>query len=730
MRDTFLHVTIGPGYDGILALGNEALFVTTGHSGIMNYRGRELECLEVPVTASVSPAAVLRTPSQGALLHADVKSLLRRVSGDTVPGNEPSEIITVDTARVLKGMLADLNQTEAVAFDLETSGYDEGKSGVFVVSLAVTTAENRCYAVPLCHKDAPGPEWWTVLQDIARAMRKVPVRIGHNAKFDCRWLAQFDASVPCNFDTMLAAHILDENRIKGLKGLAAIVLGAPEWDIHIKAGKKDPPWYEQQPLAEILRYNALDTWHTMRLYRVFKPQLEEQPRLKTVFEKIMMPASQSFVHIERHGVYVDRNRLVKHAEHCETEIARIEDLLCACAPENPPYSINWNPSNFLRWFLFEYHDLPVLAKGKTGPSVAEGVMERLADLDHQAADIVRLLLERTRWEKMRSTYFAPYQELITEDSRLRTTFKLAGTVTGRLASGKADADKVTGSSQIRGVNLQQVPRDKLVRGLFGAPPGWLNVSADYSQLELRLAAELAQEPTMLSLYRQGADIHRAMAMRMTGKPADAVTKEERTRAKAVNFGFLYGMGAEGFVTQAFSDYGVRVSLEEAERFRDLFFSEFAGLRSWHSKQKRLVHKYKRVESPLGRVRHLPDIDSPDRSVVAEAERQAINSPVQGLGSDLCLLSINLLHRKFIEYGLRSQITGNVHDAINFEIPEDELWVTLPMVKQVMENPPLTRLFGVTFTVPIIVDLSVGDHWSEQEEIKDLDQWLSSKNVTS
>lgn len=706
--------------DAILALGNEALYVTTGHSGIMKYRGQRLDSLNLPVMASVSPAAVDRNPSQLSLLQADVAALLRWVNGEEVPDTVPAEIRVVDNDKnwYLAGLLSALDTAQAVAFDLETSGFDEFASDGFIVSISMTLLNDddkiTCWVMPLCHPDSPwvGDQWIVKLRQLAQRMRKVPIRIGHNAKFDCRWLAQFGAPVSCNFDTMLAAHILDENRTKKLKDLASMLLSAPPWDIHIDAGKNAPPWYLQHSLPEILEYNALDTWHTFRLYRLFEADLRGDSKADGVFRHLMMPASQSFVHIERHGTTIDPARLELATREADMRISELEERLLDVVPEVTPHKINWNPSNFLRWLLFEYHGLPILKSTKSGPSCDE---QTFTELGEQGFEIVKLLLERTYWYKMRSTYLRPWREQMTEDNRLRTTFKLHGTVTGRLASGKPDDEKITGG-KIRGVNLQNVPRAKIARSIFSAPAGWKRVDADYSQLELRIAADLAQEQAMMSLYRQGADIHTTMAMKMTGKPRDAITYEERTCAKAVNFGFLYGMGAAKFVITSKKDYGVTTTQEEAEAFRDAFFAAYPGLRPWHNQQRRLARKYKRVQTPLGRVRHLPDIDSPDQGVRAEAERQAINSPVQGFGSDLCLLSISLLHRRFLREGMRSVIVGNVHDAICLEVPDEELSVALPMIKATMENPPLKQLFDYELSVPLVVDLSVGTHWGEQEEV--------------
>lgn len=718
----------------VLSMGNEALTATTGHSGIMKWRGKMLDGkVGVPVLATIAPAAVSRNPSQKLNLQADVKYFYNACNEIELKGDEPDRYIVVDTKAKLQEFCDYLrHNTEVAAFDLETSGFDEKAPEAFVVSIAVTTKnaygdnaivtkqtiqgdEKTCFVVPLHHRASVWKtSWEPVLRKIVGAMREVPIRVAHNAKFDCRWLAEFSEGCPVNFDTMMAAHLLNENRSKSLKALARILLGAGEWDIKI-ANQKGVPWYNTITLKEILKYNGLDTWHTMRLYELFQQQLNEQPRLLKLFTKLIMPASQSLVHIERRGVFLDTVALKDAAGVVETTLQGIEDQLMEWVPEQVPLPVNFGPSNFLRWWLYECLGLPVLKEGKTGPSVAETVLSHLAT-EHPA---VPLLLERVKWSKFRSSFINPYTALVTPESRIHTTFKLAGTVTGRLSSGKADADKVTGSraSTMRGVNLQQVPRDKLIRGLFGAAPGWTFIEADYSQVELRIAAFIAQEPTMLMLYASGQDIHMAMAMRMTGKPASEVTSEERKKAKAVNFGFLYGMGWRKFIETAWNNYGVVVTESEAQAFRRAFFDQFPQLTRWHARQRRLAHRYKRVESPLGRVRHLPDIDSPEDGVVAEAERQAINSPVQAMASDLCLLSMVLLDREFRRRGLRAAPIGTVHDAINFEVPDEELDEVIPLIRNIMEHPPLESLFGVSLTVPIVADIKMGARWGTGREIE-------------
>jgi len=237
------------------------------------------------------------------------------------------------------------------------------------------------------------------------------------------------------------------------------------------------------------------------------------------------------------------------------------------------------------------------------------------------------------------------------------------------------------------------------------------MAADYSQIELRIAAMLANDNAMLDQYSKGEDIHLNTAVKMTSKAPDQITKEERKKAKAVNFGMVYGMGAKKFVKYSFESYEVRITLEEAEAARNLFFKGYPKLIPWHNRQRRLAHRYKAVRSPLGRLRHLPDITSADEMVRQEAERQAINSPVQSTASDLMLASLVQLHKILPQKHIK--IVGTVHDSLLFEVNEDYVDKYAPVVKEVMEDlDRVKHTFGADITVPIIVDIEYGSHWGE------------------
>jgi uracil-DNA glycosylase family 4 len=739
----------------VLCLGNEALYAVTGRSGITKWRGHvfpmanivEDESFAYDVMSTISPAAVYRNPGQKAGFEADLRFLFNRcysknTTSSVVP--TPDQYVPVMNKTALKTCVEFLERSTVISIDLETSGFDEFAPDSRIITMAITAQsgeELKVFAIPLWHHESPWRSVWRKVFDIIcrvleRTKRKV---IAHNGKFDLRWMRHFRSKLKLTFDTMLASHLLNENRPKGLKSLSRELLDAPAWDIAI-GNTKDQPWYTLHKLKDILWYNALDTWYTYGLYKIFRKQLIENRRLLKLFTELMVPASNEFVEIERHGMFLDQEQAMTNSSIAKSELRAIETDLMELVPDDHPYvvrykdgkikdsGVNFNPSNFSKWWLFNHLELPILARGKAkengdegAPSMAEAVMLELRER-YSVAD---KLLQRTGIVK-NIQFFTSYLNLVDENSRCHTTFKLTGTSTGRLSSGKADADKVTGTraNAIRGFNAQQVPRDPFVRGVWGAAPGHLFIEADYSQVELRIAAMLAEEPTMLHLYATGQDIHTAMAMRMTGKPwhggkcdcGGCVTQEERKKAKAVNFGFLYGMGWLKFISTAWLNYGVRVTEEEARAFRVSFFDQFPTLMKWHGRQRRLAHKYGRVSTPMGRVRHLPDITSADEAVRHEAERQAINSPVQGFASDMALWSLVRLSAKFRKRGLKTVPVGAVHDACNFEAPEDELAIVLPMIKDEMENLPLEEVFGVNMTVPIIADLKVGKRWGGAKEL--------------
>lgn len=682
----------------ILLLGNTALNVIK-KSGIMKHRGELFQLGEATVLATVHPAAVLRNPRFEQLFRTDLGTWARLSKGASSSAKRGRSFLCNDR-RAVQQVVARTLESSAVAYDLETSGTEDFHPEAQIATIAIATEPGLSFVIPIHHPEARWKDPQKVLDVLGRALAYTKAkRIAHNAKFDDRWLQRFGAHVEADFDTMLAAHMLDENRFKGLKPLSQMLLGVDPW--------KDIDFSKESalttPLKPLARYNAKDADYTLRLYYLFREQLLDPAERRTLrlFKLLIMPASRAITQIERNGIWVDNERLAKRRIEVNSKLEEINKALI----EETGEMANWNSPMQIAAILFDQMGLPLLETTAAGrPSTKESVLLRL----RHDYPVCQLLLDWRKYAKYNSTYLTRWAEIQDQNSRIHPNYKIAGTVTGRLSSGKEEGSKG------RGLNVQQVPRDPFIRGILGAPPGWKFVEADFSQIELRIAAHYANEPTLLRIFNMGGDPHMTMAMKMTGKPKELVTSEERKKAKAVNFGFLFGMGWKKFIDYARDNYDVVVTEAEARRIRDQFFEQYAALQAWHERQRRLVRRYHRVQSLIGRVRHLPDIMSEDKEVAAEAERQAINSPVQGLASDMMLLAMVILHDKVNPKEVR--IVGTVHDSLLFEIREDVVDKWVPVIKDTMENLPMKKKFGVELKVPITVDIKVGQHWSETEEV--------------
>jgi uracil-DNA glycosylase family 4 len=715
----------------ILALGNEALLSLTGHSGITKYRGKVFEGPHgTKVVASVSPSAVKRNPGQKPGYMADLRLFINKVKGRE-QGIAAPKYSTIDTREKLDKLKRILGRVREMDFDIETHGeyFDGGHIVSFSATCVLDDGRLFVFAIPLYH---PESVWKNkhraVLRYLQPELEAIPKVVAHNSSFDCKWMVFYGLNVYPTFDTMLAIHIMDENVQKGLKPQAMARLGVEPWGI-------DTHDLLNTPLKDILPYNVLDTWYMYHIKLQLVEELKEHPRLARIFTKLTMPAQRTLIDSEINGVWIDVPLLKKRYPEAEHRLIDVEERITEAAelPEvgsklwpkdakGKPREANFNASIFARWMLFDWCELPIVQRGKDkddgspgDPSMAEEVLLALKE----SHPVVPLMLERVTYQKHMSGFFKPYMELYDEEHRIHTNFKLAGTVTGRLSSGKEDADKITGGrGKMRGVNLQQVPRDPFIRGLFGAPPGWTFVEADYSQIELRVAAFVAGEDTMKHIYATNGDIHLTTAARVTQLPESQVTKEIRkVVGKPVNFGFLYGMGWRKFIQTAFNNYGSIFTEADARAARETYFRLYPKLLPWHQRQRRLVNEYGRVQSPLGRIRHLPDIYSPEQGVRAEAERQAINSPVQGFASDMAVLSMIHINDEFKQKNIPARCLGLVHDAINYEVRDDALGIALPIIKNTMEDMSLVRKkFGVMIDLPIIADVAVGQHWGDKLEL--------------
>jgi uracil-DNA glycosylase family 4 len=677
--------------DFILPLGNTALQATTGRSGITKYRGKIFRQGTASVFPTFHPAAALRSPRYLPVIKADFATFARLARGDE-PEYPTTRVKIVRTPAQLNWLCTQLLAAPLVSFDLETTGLEEWRDDARIVTLGFSWEEGGAAVVPLYHPESRmDPS--KVLRRLKPILEGHPYLVGHNGKFDARWLARFGVFVQLKFDSMLAAHLLDENGSKGLKPLSQLHLGASDYDLGDEVNEA-----MSVGLKRLAIYNGRDCDYTLRLRNRFRSRLLEEPRVARLFTKLIMPASNALTRVEMEGIYVDGGRL-----HDRTRFAeKVLSQLCAYMDRSSG-GINYNSPQQVAEWLFGTLGLPILEETRTGASsTREGVLLAL----EKENKYVKALLKYRKWSKWLSTYLYPWADKTDGRHRIHTSYLLHGTTTGRLSS--------------RGPNLQQVPRDPYIRSILGAPPGWLFMEADYSQVELRLGAMLANERTMLRILAMGADMHKNTASSILRKLPEDITKDERVIwGKHPNFGLIFGMGPgkEGH-KGGYHDYcwenGIEISYADAQRVYDRFHETYPRLRSWHERQKRLANRYLRVQNALGRVRHLPDVQSSDKSVRAEAERQAINSPVQSLASDLMLVSLVRLAETLPRHMAR--IIGTTHDQLMFMVRESVVDEVAAQVRDTMQDMEyVERTFGAQITVPILAEIEVGTHWGETEE---------------
>lgn len=499
--------------------------------------------------------------------------------------------------------------------------------------------------------------------------------VWQNGKFDTLFIkTKMGINLPISEDVMLMGTAYDLADKHGLKYMAQKYLNVPDWDIK----KKD----KLSGAGDVVEpYLRLDLKYTWELFVFFHEVMDDAQ--KKIYKKLLLPAYKMYRTVENNGIYMDMDEY----EIVREKYKRIEaDKL---AQLNKRYDINWNSPQQKQKVLFteEGENLPILKTTPAGkPSADASVLKKLANKGHE---LPQMILDYTAANTLNKMFLNRWGDDASYDGRIHPSFNLTNVVSGRTSCNDP--------------NLQQVPRTKDVRALFTAPEGRVFFEADYSQLELRIAAHYAQEPTMLRIYAEDGDIHTETAKVLTG--GREPTKEERSKAKAVNFGFLYGMLAKKFVEYAYNSYGVTFTQSEAEAYRNGFFAKYSRLLPWHKEQEELCEMLGGVPNMFGRFRKLPKIYSSNRYERLEAVRRAINTPVQGTGSDILLSAAIEVNRELSPYGLK--VCGTIHDSIvgEFNI-EDTDWI-VPEIKRIMAHPKLTDVFGVELNVALKADVGVG-----------------------
>lgn len=557
--------------------------------------------------------------------------------------------------------------------DIETTGLNRFKDEITFIGIElhedIKQSKSKTYIYDYA-KNEDRKKFNTLVKNMKKRHVKC---VYQNGKFDTLFIEEkLNVQLPIHEDIMLMGTAYDLSEKHGLKAMAQKYLHVGDWDI--KKKEKLSGDYDT-----VVPYLKLDLKYTWELFEWFSTHINETQ--EKLYKKLLLKAYRMYRDVERNGIFLDLSRFKEvKQDYTQREKDALQKL-------NDKYEINWNSAPQKQNVLFVQEKLPVIKLTPAGkPSADAKVMKRLAAKGYE---LPQLILNYSAVNTLNKMFLNRWEDDADENGRLHPTFNLTNVVSGR--------------TSCTDPNLQQVPRNKDIRSLFTAPKGRVFFEADYSQLELRIAAHYAKEPTMLKIYREGGDIHTMTAKIMTG--GKEPTKEERSKAKAVNFGFLYGMSAKKFVDYAYDSYGVSFSLKEAEHYRDAFFMKYSRLLPWHKEQEELCEMLGGVPNLFGRFRKLPKIYSNKKFEHLEAARRAINTPVQGTGSDILLSAAVEVHKKLSKYGLK--VCGTIHDSIVGEFNEEDTDWIVDEIKSIMAHPKIMRDFGVELSVDLEADIGVG-----------------------
>ncbi len=610
------------------------------------------------------------------------------------PGPTVTHIVSDEAA--LKALLARLHQAETISFDVETTSTDPMSAKLVGISFAVQAGEG--YYIPVGHRpDDPIPQ--LPLATVLDALRPVLAdnrlaKLGHNAQYDMTVLARYGTPVAgLQFDTMIAEWLINPaSHSLGLKPLAWERLGIEMTPLEALIGVgKNQVTMEQVPIAQAAPYATADADLPLRLRTRQETELRTR-NLWALFEQIEMPLVPVLVDMEMAGVLVDAPFLREMSSELDRRLEALERDIKTMAG----YDFNINSQQQLANVLFDKLQLkaPGMRKTATGRlSVAQDVLDSMSG-QHP---IIDKILEHRQLGKLKSTYVDALPMLIhPETGRIHTSYHQTGTVTGRLSSSAP--------------NLQNIPiRTELgrrVRRAFMAAPGCVLISADYSQVELRILAHISRDPGLREAFARGEDIHASTAAAIFGVPLTQVTPEQRRIAKSINFGLAYGQSAYG-LAQA-----TGLAKSDAQKFIEAYFKRFARVRTYIEDTKRQAITTGYVETVMGRRRYFPLLQSQDndqRVQIAKraAEREAINMPIQGSAADIIKLAMINLHRRLATQltALGVKIILQVHDELVLETPQDTADQVCAIVREEMEN-------AYPLDVPLKVDVGMGKHWGE------------------
>lgn len=647
------------------------------------------------------PGQVLMKPNFLSDFKRDLKSLQNWVEGHYIEEKPDGKYIIIDKLQDVHKLFKTLKVSKKYSFDIEATGLFFFRDTILGVGFC--PKPGLAFYLPLMDRPDPKGElitFWGEDQgevlNVLRAMLTLPIRkIAHNGKYDIKMLQHFLGIKIPNFwfDTMLAHYLIDENRGHGLKVLAGQYF--PQFKNYdgklrgiLSQKKEDEGDFSNIPLEILGEYCAIDCDITLRLQEIFSKEMDEAQK-KLLF-RFYMPLSKVYIDAELKGVKVDKPYVEKLATEYEERKAELISTMFSIAGRE--FNPNSNPQ--LGKILYEDLGFPVIKKTDSGnPSTAEGTLKELPQ-KHIAYPFIKALMEYRSVDKMLSTYFYSILRKLDANNRLHPSFLLHGTVTGRLSS--------------KLPNIQNIPRDPKIRGMFIPDEDYLFVSIDYSQIELRVMAFYSKDEVMTQAYIDGEDLHRKMASAIYKIKPEEVDKKKRKRAKLVNFGFLYGAqpkkAKESINEKADSD-DEKITLNESKVLRQIFFDLYRGVKRYISRIHKQIHKQAYVTNIFGRIRRLPQVRSPLKEKIKEAEREGLNAIIQSTASDLTQLSVIRAHKLLTSY--KSGILFSVHDEINFEIHKDEQFLIEQLKELMVDTPP-------EFDFPVEVEAEIfKERWKNQ-----------------
>ncbi|WP_366658105.1 DNA polymerase I [Fodinicurvata sp. EGI_FJ10296] len=642
------------------------------------------------------PSLVSRTKSRLATDHPALR--VEEPVNDT-----PSEAVytLVQDRETLDAWIAEAGYAGVIGVDTETNSLNAARADLVGISMAVRPGR-ACY-IPVGHTDGTeGTLDFGDREGDGERIRQLPLdevigalkplfeddsvmKVGHNLKYDYQILRRHGIRLAPTDDTLLMSYVLDGGTYgHGLDELAKRLLDHTCISYVELCGKgKTAITFDKVPLDKALDYAAEDADITLRLHKLFKSRLVGE-RMATIYETIERPLVQVVGEMESTGIRVDRTVLETMSRDFGERLATLETEIHRLAGH--PFNVG-SPKQ-VGEVLFDEMGIQGGKKGKTGAySTGADVLEMLAAQGH---DIAARLLDWRQLSKLKSTYTdALVHDIVEPAGRVHTSFSLAATNTGRLSSNDP--------------NLQNIPirteAGRKIRTAFVTEPGWKLISVDYSQIELRLVADIADIQALKDAFRQGIDIHAMTASQVFGVPLDQMTPETRRKAKAINFGIIYGISGFGLAAQ------LGISQGEANQFIRTYLERFGELKAWMDETRKFAREHGYVSTLFGRRCHMPGIKDPNPARRNFAERQAINAPIQGTAADIIKKAMGPLPAALAAAGLDARMLLQVHDELLLEAPADQCDRTVEIARDIMMN-------AATLSVPLEVEAGIGDNWAE------------------